>query len=404
MRIGFFLQNNKKGGLDTFLINLIKNWPEEKDKLILFCNKSHPGLNNIEKESGKNLELIKYDILSLEEVFSTQIFPNLISIFIKLFFLLLSFPYAYIKLKPIILSKNLDKLMVINGGYPGGEICRAASVVWGKKNMQDKAWHNFHNLVDIDKNINFHPVRLYNHIIDLLVKKYSKGFVSVSKACSKTLKNRKAFKTNNPKFIYNGANVHISKNSYNFHEKFGLNPKSKIILMLAVYEKRKGHDFIFKVMDQLLKKNKKDIFLFIFGDGNDKEINSVRTLKTKFSCSKNIYLNKYVKDVSSLIKASDLLVIPSQKHESFGYTAVEAMAHNVPVVSTDVGGLPEVILNEKTGYVVDRTNHNLFADKISFLLNNKAHSLKMGKEGNKRYNSIFRARSMSKNYRKLILS
>ena len=98
-----------------------------------------------------------------------------------------------------------------------------------------------------------------------------------------------------------------------------------------------------------------------------------------------------------------MLVVPSQEHESFGYTAVEAMAHKLPVVSTDVGGLPEVIVNEKTGYVVDRKNHNLFADKISLLLNSKTISLKMGKEGNRRYKSLFRARLMSKNYRKLII-
>ena len=118
-------------------------------------------------------------------------------------------------------------------------------------------------------------------------------------------------------------------------------------------------------MDQLFKKNKNDIFLFIFGDGNEEEINAIKNLKAKFNCSNNIFLNKYIDDVSSLIKACDLLVVPSQEHESFGYTAVEAMAHKLPVVSTDVGGLPEVIVNEKTGYVVDRKNHNLL--QIRFL-------------------------------------
>ena len=45
MKIGFFLQNIKKGGLDTFVIQLIKHWPYKEDQITLYCNKSHPGLD-----------------------------------------------------------------------------------------------------------------------------------------------------------------------------------------------------------------------------------------------------------------------------------------------------------------------------------------------------------------------
>ena len=47
MKIGFFLENNKAGGLDTFVINLLNYWPYRNDKLILFVNSNHPGLKNL---------------------------------------------------------------------------------------------------------------------------------------------------------------------------------------------------------------------------------------------------------------------------------------------------------------------------------------------------------------------
>ena len=47
MRIGFFLENNKAGGLDTFVMNLLINWPNPKDKIFLFVNKDHPGKKNL---------------------------------------------------------------------------------------------------------------------------------------------------------------------------------------------------------------------------------------------------------------------------------------------------------------------------------------------------------------------
>ena len=49
MKIGFFTQNTKKGGLDRFIIELIENWPSDNDEIYLYVNKSHPGNDNLSK-------------------------------------------------------------------------------------------------------------------------------------------------------------------------------------------------------------------------------------------------------------------------------------------------------------------------------------------------------------------
>ena len=116
--------------------------------------------------------------------------------------------------------------------------------------------------------------------------------------------------------IYNGHFLKKNKKKFPFKKKFNLPPNSKILLMLAEYDLRKGHKFIIDVMEKINQKNK-NIFLFIFGHG---DINEVNKLVQKSNSSKNIFLNKFNKKNFGLISNCDLLVIPSQKYESFGYS------------------------------------------------------------------------------------
>lgn len=50
MNLLIFLQNSKKGGVDTFITNLINFWPDKKSKIFLVCNKSHPGIKYLKKK------------------------------------------------------------------------------------------------------------------------------------------------------------------------------------------------------------------------------------------------------------------------------------------------------------------------------------------------------------------
>jgi N-acetyl-alpha-D-glucosaminyl L-malate synthase BshA len=91
-----------------------------------------------------------------------------------------------------------------------------------------------------------------------------------------------------------------------------------------------------------------DARLILVGDGPD--AGSVIQLAKELGVSDYVTFTGVVDGVARLLQAANLLVLPSQT-ESFGLVALEAMASGVPVISSDVGGLPEVVEHGTTGFL-----------------------------------------------------
>jgi N-acetyl-alpha-D-glucosaminyl L-malate synthase BshA len=88
---------------------------------------------------------------------------------------------------------------------------------------------------------------------------------------------------------------------------------------------------------------------------------------------KNLHLSEHVRflgkqdAIEELLAISDLFLMPSES-ESFGLAALEAMACEVPVISSDAGGIPEMNINGKTGFTLPIGNIEDMAEKSLILL------------------------------------
>ncbi len=91
-----------------------------------------------------------------------------------------------------------------------------------------------------------------------------------------------------------------------------------------------------------------DARLVLVGDGP--EYSRTRELVESLGLESVVHYVGVVDDVAPVLKAADVLLLPSET-ESFGLVALEAMASGVPVVASDVGGLPEVVVHGKTGFL-----------------------------------------------------
>ena len=397
MKIGYFIQNYKRGGVNTFIKNLTST-NIYKDKIFIISNHNNPGIKFLKNISKKNIKFLTYSIFSWDTILNNKfhiIIINILKIVYSVFFPIF-FIYQIYRLKNFFKKNHFDKIMIVNGGYPGGDLCLAAVIAWNKIYPQKKPWINFHNFAL--KKYKFFLLDFYKNYVDKIISQSIKGFVSVSKVCSKSILRRENLKKSKITTIYNGHLSSKRKKKFFLKKKFGLPKNSKILLMLAEYDLRKGHEFIIRVMENIIKQNK-NIYLLIYGHG---EKNFVKKLVSKSSANKNIFLNNFEENNIGLIRECDVLVIPSQEYESFGYTAVEAISQKKPVIATDCGGLPEVIINNKTGFIVKKDNSFMFSNKILRLIYDKKIQKKFSVNSYIDFKKRFSHIKMIKSYNNLI--
>ena len=134
-----------------------------------------------------------------------------------------------------------------------------------------------------------------------------------------------------------------------------------------------------------------DARLVLVGDGP--EYGRTRELVDSMGLSKVVRYVGVVDEVVPLLKAADVLLLPSET-ESFGLVALEAMASGVPVVASDVGGLPEVVEHGVTGFLAPVGDIDAMAGYCLQLLEDCSSA--------RRYATAARARASLFDYAKII--
>ena len=158
-----------------------------------------------------------------------------------------------------------------------------------------------------------------------------------------------------------------------------LSLENKIILFVGRLEKLKGIDILIKVMS-IIETSNTQLFI-IGGEGNSPEVKRLKDLAVKLNVRENIlFLGSIPQDeLVYYYGSSDICVLPSY-YESFGLAALEASACGKPVVASKVGGLPSIVLDGKTGYLVNWKCPGPFQEKIEVLLNNELLREHLGKK------------------------
>ena len=139
---------------------------------------------------------------------------------------------------------------------------------------------------------------------------------------------------------------------------------------------RKGFDIFKKIIKKLSKSNA-EIEVLIFGGklAFSKYINNIPI--------RNLERIDDPNQLAKIYSASDLMVIPSRL-ESFGQTASEAHSCGTPVIAFNTSGLKDIILNEKTGFLIEKYDYEEMSRKIISLIKNAKLVKKFGKNARKR--------------------
>lgn len=208
------------------------------------------------------------------------------------------------------------------------------------------------------------------HLVKFSIEQ-SDGVTAVSRYLKeKTLTNHRIKKEID--VIHNFVDTNTFKPEDNFELKKRLAPNGeKLLVHISNFRNVKRVPDTIRIFDAI--KNEVNTKLVLVGDGPQRA-ESERLCRELNLCDRVIFLGKQDALVE-ILNCADLFLIPSQS-ESFGLAALEAMACGVPVISTSVGGLPELIIHNETGYIAEIGDIDRMAKyTIELLTNEKKYKL-----------------------------
>ena len=399
-----------KGGLDTFIINLVNSWPCPS-LFTIYCNCCHPGLENLTIGIKKSVHFETYSLPRITWLLSSytnhkplsrfgEIFVSILRGIIRYFILL---PYYILYLSYYFYSHSYNTLFVVNGGHPGSIYCQAAVIAWFISGKHPRAIYNFHSSVQPSSLL----LGMVQSVLDLILLNTASSFITVSRNCMESFYQSSLFISNSFKisFVYNGIEdpfPMLSNTNTNFSKEFTLAPNEKpYCLMLSTFERGKGHHFLIKVVYKIVSLFP-DFRLIICGYGSTVQKQIIIDDIKSYGLEQNIDLLDFQPNPFNLIYNAQMLLVPSQSYESFGLTIIEAMSLKTPVVTSDIGGMPEVIFGTDAGYVCSIKSIDEFYERIISILSRPAMARELGDNGRKAFLSRYSSSTMARKYYRFI--
>ena len=190
-------------------------------------------------------------------------------------------------------------------------------------------------------------------------------------------------------YIYNGVDIEsLRKRKVDRIQKrreIGVENECSLIVTAGRLVPVKGQTYLISALAQVITEIP-NIRLVFLGDGELRgELSGqVKTL----GLGKHVLFLGMRNDVPEIISCSDLFVLPSI-NEGFGVVLLEAMAMKCPIVATNVGGVPEVVLDGETGILVPPRDPVQLARGIVRLLKDRSLAFQMAECGYQRLEACF---------------
>lgn len=219
----------------------------------------------------------------------------------------------------------------------------------------------------------------YKHVVEFSINK-SDGVTAVSDYLRRETCERFDIKTD-IKVIPNFIDLERFKKSNKSHFKRAICPDGeKVVVHVSNFRKVKRVPEVVTVFDRILKHGI-EAKLLLVGDGPDRQ-RTEQQCRDLGICDHVRFLGK-LDQVEEVLSIADLFLIPSGS-ETFGLAALEAMSCSVPVISSNIGGLPEVNIQGETGFLCDLDDIDCMAENAVEILTNSELHYRMSKNARKR--------------------
>ncbi len=186
--------------------------------------------------------------------------------------------------------------------------------------------------------------------------------------------------------IHNGVDIQKfqpATNKAKAKAELGLNPENITILSVGRLYARKGLFTLIEAMPPIVKRFK-NAKLVVSGKGQSNEMKKLVNHAKNLGVGNNVVFTGYFPDkkLPRLYQAADMFAF-STFYEHHPFAILEAMSTGLPIVTNNVGGIPETIENGKNGLLCSPFSPRAFSEKILYFLDHPSHASEMAARARK---------------------
>ena len=284
-----------------------------------------------------------------------------------------------------------DVLLINNGGYPGGEVCRMASIAAGLV-KKFKTVHIIHSVASKRKKIDF----FIEWFIDRLVFK-GVNVVVVSNAIALSLLNIRGMKGINLSIIPNAAPANKIYRPIPYEKSMQIH-----LLQVGYLSSNKNQKLTIEALGLLFKEERLDISVTFAGEEVELGyLHELEILADQLNVRSKISFLGFQNNIENLYTYYDAILLTSHV-EGMPMCIIEAMSASRAVIATNVGGVSELVEDGKTGFLFNAGNPKDLSVILSKILSTPDILVDLGIAGHRRYVEHFTIEAQALKFREII--
>lgn len=241
------------------------------------------------------------------------------------------------KLKNLMISEGVD--IIHTHRYTMQYAIPAAKLAGIKKCV-----HTVHNIASKEVS------RIRRTFASFVYKTKTSIPISISPQVTESISKEYHINTSDIKMVFNGIDLNkcLVKKDYTTNNKFQ-------IVHIGRFSEQKNHETIIKAVKKLKDKGF-DIILNLIGDGP--LFKDIKIKVTNLGLKENIIFHGLKSDVYPYLRQSDCFILPSF-YEGMPISLIEAMGCGLPIIASNVGGIPDMIKDEYSGLIIEPNSDDL---------------------------------------------
>ena len=223
-------------------------------------------------------------------------------------------------------------------------------------------------------------------LIERRLAKKSTGIIAISNLQKKELsKDHKICKDDKITVIPLGFdlkkfNDNLEVNRELTRKNFTIGKEEIAIAIVGRLAPIKNHQFFLDVIQEISTKISKKVAVFIVGDGSEREAIENRILQMNLGANIRVEMTSWIKEIGVFNAGMDIMCLTSN-NEGTPVSLIEAQAACIPVITTDVGGVKDIVLDGETGFIVPKNSIKKYTEKLLVLIEDENKRKKMSQNG-----------------------